>query len=181
MIARLPLTLRALVLVPLLAAGIDQARVTLVCGPDIRSCLETAGGGHLGVLALVVLATYTSAIAALVARVARRRGASPLLWAVATAGIWAACGGQAVLAELFGGAAALGGGWLHLLALGAAAGALLTLALAAVPAARALIHRLAPRLRVAGLLAGVGLVPPPAPALARIARLARDRAPPAVA
>ena len=41
LIARMPLTLRALVLVPLLAAGIDQARVSFVCGPDAQSCLET--------------------------------------------------------------------------------------------------------------------------------------------
>jgi len=37
-IARLPLTLRALVLMPLLAAVVDQLRVSFVCGPDVRSC-----------------------------------------------------------------------------------------------------------------------------------------------
>ena len=56
LITRLPLMLRALVLVPLLAAGIDQARVSFVCGPDVRSCLETAGEGRFGLAAMLVLA-----------------------------------------------------------------------------------------------------------------------------
>jgi hypothetical protein len=181
LIARLPLTLRALVLVPLFAAGIDQFRVSFVCGPDVRSCLETAGNGRFGLAAMLILAVYTSAIAALVARVAQRRRAPALLWIVATAGVWAVCGGQAMLAEIFGGGAMLGGGWLQLAALGAAAGAVLTLALQAVPAARALIHRLAPRLpRVAEFVVG-GFAPPATPQLLRFTRFARDRAPPALA
>jgi hypothetical protein len=182
LIARLPLTLRALVLVPLLAAGIDQMRVSFVCGPDVRSCLETAGNARFGVAAMLVLALYTSAIATLVARLAHRRGASPLLWIVATAGLWAVCGGQAMLAELLGGGAVLGGGWVQLLALGAAAGAVLTFALKkALPAARELIHRLAPRVPAAAELARATFTPPAAPTLLRFTRLARDRAPPAVA
>src|SRR3954451_19633682 len=116
LMARLPLTLRALVLVPLLAVGIDQFRVSFVCGPDVRSCLETAGNGRFGLAAMLILAVATSAIAALVARVAQRRRAPALLWIVATAGVWAVCGGQAILAELFGGGAMLGGGWLQLAA-----------------------------------------------------------------
>ena len=44
----------------------------------------------------------------------------------------------------FGGGALLGGGWVQLAAFGAAAGVLLSLALQAVPAARELIHPLAP-------------------------------------
>jgi hypothetical protein len=181
LLTRLPLTLRALVLVPLLAAGIDQARVSFVCGPDVRSCLETAGTGRFGLAAMLILALYTSAIAALVARVAQRRSASPLLWIVATAGLWAVCGGQAMLASLLGGGAMLGGGWLQLLALGAAAGAVLAFALKAVPAARALIHSLAPRLPALTELARLGSTPPAAPPFLRLTRLARDRAPPAVA
>ena len=98
LIARLPLTLRALVLVPLLAAGLDQARVSLVCGPDVRSCLDAAGNGRFGVAAMLLLALYTSAVAALVGRVAGAAGRGSLLWIVATAGLWAACGGQAILA-----------------------------------------------------------------------------------
>jgi hypothetical protein len=181
LIARLPLTLRALVLVPLLGAGIDQFRVSFVCGPDVRSCLETAGNGRFGVAAMLILAVYTSAVAAVVARVARRRRAPALLWIVATAGVWAVCGGQAMLAELFGGGAMLGGGWLQLAVLGAAAGAVLTLVLQAFPAARALIHRLAPRLpRVAEFVVG-GFAPPATPHFLRFTRFARDRAPPALA
>ena len=168
-------------LVPLLAAGIDQARVSFVCGPDVRSCLETAGGGRFGLAAMLILALYTSAIAALVARVARRRSASPLLWIVATAGLWAVCGGQAMLASLLGGGAVLGGGWLQLLALGAAAGAVLVLALKAVPAARELIRSLSPRLPAPTELTRLGSTPPAPPAFLRLTRLARDRAPPAVA
>ena len=108
-------------------------------------------------------------VAALLARLARGRGAPPLLWIVATAGLWAACGGQALLASALGTGAALGGGWLPLLAFGAAAGALLALALRAVPPAlrgRARAAPVAPRPRAAS---------PDAPALRP---LARDRAPP---
>jgi len=184
LITRLPLVLRALVLVPLLAAGIDQARVSFVCGPDVRSCIETAGEGRFGLAAMLMLALYTSAIAALVARVAQRRSASPLLWIVATAGLWAVCGGQAVLASVLGGSALLGGGWLQLLLFGAAAGAVLTFALKALPAARELIRSLrpaAPRPPTLTELVRHGFAPPAAPSLLRITRLARDRAPPAVA
>ena len=36
---RIPLTLRALVLVPLLAVLVDSARATLACGPHAETCL----------------------------------------------------------------------------------------------------------------------------------------------
>src|ERR1700755_3081824 len=137
--------LRALVLVPLLAVGIDQMRVSFVCGPDVRSCLETAGDGRFGLAAMVILAVYASAIAALVGRVAQRRRAPALLWLIATAGVWAVCGGQALLADIFGGGAMLGGGWLTLAALGVAAGGVIALALHVLPAARQLLRTLAPR------------------------------------
>ena len=39
---RVPLMLRALVLLPLLAVGLDQARVSFICGPDAQSCLGAA-------------------------------------------------------------------------------------------------------------------------------------------
>src|SRR4051812_26814303 len=113
---------RALVLVPLLAVGVDQLRVSFVCGPDVRSCLETAGNGRFGLVAVLILAVYASAIAALVARVAQRRRAPALLWLVATAGVYAVCGGQALLADLLGRGALLRGGWLQLAAFGTAAG-----------------------------------------------------------
>jgi hypothetical protein len=170
LLARLPLTLRALVLVPLLAAGIDQARASFVCGPDARSCLEAAGQGSLGAAGIVVLVLYALGVAALLARM---RGSS---WLLATAALWAACGGQALLASALGVGAALGGGWLPLLLFGAAAGALLALALRAVPA-------LLRSLRVPRLVArsGVSLVVPAPlsrPAHPHFVRLARDRAPP---
>src|SRR4051794_13661574 len=176
--SRLPLTLRALVLVPLLAVGIDQARVSFVCGPDVRSCLETAGEGRFGLAAMLILAVYTAAIAALVGRVAQRRRAPALLWLVATAGVYAVCGGQARLAGLSGGGALPGGGGLPLAASGAAAGALLTPAPKAAPAARELLHRLAPRLPRAAAIVPAGFAPPATPQLLRFTRFARDRAPP---
>jgi hypothetical protein len=181
LITRLPLTLRALVLIPLLAVGIDQMRVSFVCGPDVRSCIETAGNGRFGLAAMLILAVYASAIAALVGRIAQRRRAPALLWLVATAGVWAVCGGQAFLAEIFGGGALLGGGWLQLAAFGAAAGAVLALALHALPAARELIHELAPRLHDLVEFTVVGLTPPATPQLLRFTRFTRDRAPPALA
>jgi hypothetical protein len=180
----MPLALRAIVLLPLLAVAVDQARVSFVCGPDVRSCLATAtsGSGRFGLAAIGVLALYTAAIAGLVARVARRRTAPALLWIVASAGVWAAIGGQAVLADALGGPAALGGGWLHVVAFSAAAGAVLACALYAAPqAARGLIHRLAPRLQPATDAQPVSVTTPPAPPQPRFTAFARDRAPPALA
>jgi hypothetical protein len=114
-------------------------------------------------------------VAALVARLARGRSA---LWIVATAGLWAACGGQALLVSALGVGATLGGGWLPLLAFAAAAGALLALALRTLPA---LVRTLrAPRFQTRVLLVHRRLAPAASPALRRFTRLARDRAPPAV-
>jgi len=173
--------LRALVLVPLLAVGIDQLRVSFVCGPDVRSCLETAGNGRFGLAAMLILAFYAAAIAALVGRVARHRPAPWLLWAVATAGVYAVCGGQALLADLFGGGAMLGGGWFTLGGFGVAAGALIAVALHVLPAARELLRELAPRLREI-ISFTVALAQTPAtPQLAPLSRSTRDRAPPALA
>ena len=145
-VARLPLMLRALVLIPLLAVGLDQARVSFLCEPGAQSCLDAAGQGWLGAVGTVVVVVYMLGIAALVARLARGRGAPPLLWIVATAGLWAACGGQALLASVLGTGAALGGGWVPLLVIGAAVGALLALALRVVPALARAWRLVAPRL-----------------------------------
>src|SRR3954469_21042151 len=101
---------RALVLMPLLAVGIDQLRVSFVCGPDVRSCLETPGNGRFGLAAVLILAVYASAIAALVARIAQRRRAPALLWLVATAGVYAVCGGPALLPHRLCRGALRGGG-----------------------------------------------------------------------
>ncbi len=182
-LSRLPQTLRALVLVPLLAAGLDQTRASLLCGPDARSCLAAAGHSGLGLLGVFLLVMYAVAAAALVGRVARRRPAPLGLWAVGTAGVWAACGGQALLATAFGGGA-LGGGWLQLLALGVLAGAVLALALRVLPAARRLIRSLGPDTPRPPLRPEFAwCVPEWTPARTRIAvaRLGRDRAPPLAA
>jgi hypothetical protein len=181
---RIPLTLRALVLVPLLAAGIDQARVTLVCEPGAQSCWESAGQGQYGTAALLLIATDMAAIGVLVARLARGRRSSPMLWIVATVGLWAACGGQAMLVSELGGGALLGGGWAEALAFGALAGAVLAVALKAVPAARELLLALrpaAPRLIAVVELVLHGFPPAADPSLTRFARFTRDRAPPALA
>ena len=185
LLARIPLTLRALVLVPLLAAGVDQARVSFVCPPGARSCLESAGQGRFGTAALLMVLAYMGAIGILVARLARGRRSSPMLWILATAGLWAACGGQAMLVhELGGGAAVLGGGWAETLAFGALAGGVLALSLKVVPAARDLILALrpaAPRLIAVVELVLHGFPPAADPSLTRFARFTRDRAPPALA
>ena len=176
LVNRLPLMMRALVLVPLLAVGLDQARVSLVCEPGARSCLDAAGSGRFGLAGMLLLVGYVLAVAGLVGRLARGRNA---LWMVAIAGLWAAIGGQAVLAEILGGTAILGGGWLPLLAFGAAAGALLALALRTARAAFRLPT--APRLAIRAeeiVHQGARLAAPP---LVRPSRLARDRAPPAFA
>jgi hypothetical protein len=176
--------LRALVLVPLLAAGMDQARASWLCGPDGHSCLDAAGQGGLGLVGVLVMVCYALGSAFLVGRLARRQRAPLTLWATGTAGVWAACGGQALLAHALGGSA-LGGGWLALLVLGVVAGALLALALrAALPAARRLIWSLRPSSPAARLRPPVTWrVPVSTLGAPRIAfsRLGRDRAPPLVA
>src|SRR3954451_7214048 len=134
--ARLSPTLRALVLVPLLAVAVDQARATLVCGPRASSCLEAAGQGWMGGAGRLLLVLYAVGLALGIAPLARgwapRPGRGPGLlraWLVGTAGVAAVCGGQALLAGALGDGAALGGGWLELLAFCGVAGAVLALAL----------------------------------------------------
>jgi hypothetical protein len=48
---RVPLTVRALLFVPLLAAGVDQTRAAMLCGGDAQPCLEAAGRGWIGLWA----------------------------------------------------------------------------------------------------------------------------------
>lgn len=173
LLSRLPLMLRALVLVPLLAVGLDQARVSLICGPDAQSCLDAASSGTLGTAGTLLVITYVLGIAAVVGRMAKNRSS---LWLLATAGLWAATGGQAVLASALGTGALIGGGWLPLLAFGAAGGALLALALRT--ARRAFRLPDAPRLVAIieeTVHQGGRLVVPPH---LRAARLTRDRGPP---
>ena len=177
------LTLRALVLLPLLAVGADQTRAALLCGPRAQSCLEAASSGWstAGVIALVL---YGLGLALLVARLA---GAAPgfgRLWALATGAIWLSCGAQAALATGVGAGSLLGGGWLGLLALGVLAGAALALALRVAPAARSLARSLrtrAPRLQLFAAIASRPLQRSPLGASAARLRLMRGRAPPVAA
>jgi hypothetical protein len=139
---RIPLTLRALVLVPLLAALVDQAR-TAVCPPGAETCLEAVGGGPSAAL----LIAYALAVALLVGRLAR--GGSPgRLWLLGTLGTAAVIGGQALLS---GDPGALGGGWTEMLAFSALAGGAAALALRAVPALARRFRASAPR-PVAGMV-----------------------------
>jgi len=181
---RIPLTLRALVLVPLLALGVDHARASFACAPGSESCLEAAGQGWLGVAGVVLLVLYAAGLAAAVGRIAAGRSPGFLrLWLLGTAGVAAVCGGQAVLAGALGDGAALGGGWLELLAFCVLAGGALALALRVAPAAAALVRSLRPQAPRPQLLsvASWGI---PAP-LARRPRLllalaAPSRGPPAL-
>src|SRR3954468_7416895 len=140
--------LRALVLVPLLAAGVAQTRAVVLCGSHAQSCLEAAGRSWIGLWGVALIALYSLALALLVARGARPPAATPptfaRLWALGTAGVAAACAGQGLIAAALGGAP-LGGGWLGLLALCAVAGALLALALRVAPALRGTLHAPRPR------------------------------------
>jgi hypothetical protein len=148
--ARLPLTLRALLLVPLLAVSVDQARATLACGPRAESCLQAAGQGWLGPVGMALLLAYAIALALGVAGLARgaehrRAPGIARLWALGSAGVAAVCGGQALLAGALGAGAALGGGWIELAVLCVVAGGLLALALRVAPAASELARSLRPR------------------------------------
>jgi hypothetical protein len=147
---RIPLTLRALVLVPLLAVLVDSARATLACGPQAQTCLEAAGRGWLGAAGLALLGVYSVLLALAVARVAggaaARERKLPLvrLWLTGSLGVSAAVGGQALLAGATGDGAALGGGWLELAAFCFAAGGVIALTLRIAPAAAALVRDLRP-------------------------------------
>lgn len=181
MVRRIPLTLRALMLVPLLAAGVDHVRVAAFCPSGAESCLQAAGGGMLGPLGLAVLVLYAAGLALGVGRISRGTPSLARLWMVSTGGLLAVCGGHAGLAAALGDGAAAGSGWLQLLPLILAAGALLALALRVAPAALRLLRRLrprAPRTRAAA----VGLAhgrPARVAAFSRVAALtAAGRAPP---
>jgi hypothetical protein len=178
---RVPLTVRALLFVPLLAAGVDQARAVMICGGDAQTCLEAAGRGWIGLWGVALIALYAVVLGLLVARAAAPgpRASFARLWAVGTAGIAAACGGQALVAHALGGAP-LGGGWLGLLALCVLAGAALAAALRAAPAVARALRPGAPRAR--DPIAPLWLIsaPPLTGAGARRSARPLGRAPPAV-
>ena len=185
---RIPLTLRALLLVPLLAVAVDHVRATGVCGTEAQTCLEAAGRGWLGAAGIVLLVLYAAGLSVWVARAAGRPGTPGRppslgrLWLTASAGVAAVCAAQALVAEAVGGPAPLGGGWLELAALCAAAGGLIALALRAAPAAAALVRELrpaAPRPRFALALAPSFPSLPVRPARAPRTPATAGRAPPA--
>ncbi len=152
---RIPLSFRALMLVPLFALAVDHLRVSMFCAGGTESCLQAAGGGLLGPLGVLVLGVYAAVLALAVGRFAGRGGRPPSfgrLWLTSTGGLAAVCGGHALLASLLGDGAAAASGWLPLLPLLLVAGAVLALALRIAPAAIRLLRRLrprAPRLRAA--------------------------------
>ena len=82
---RIPLTLRALVLQPLLAVGADHARAALACGPGAESCLEASGRGALGVAGVVVLLAYAAMLGAGIAF-------PPIIGAVEERAMWSRFG-----------------------------------------------------------------------------------------
>ena len=185
---RLPLTLRALLLVPLLAVGVDLARATLACGPRAESCLEAAGRGWLGPVGIVLILLYAAALSIGTARVASgiagEAGAPPSmarLWAVGSAGVAAVCGGQALIAGALDGPASLGGGWLALIALCVLAGGVVALVLRVAPAAAAALRALrpaAPRPQAAAPLVLLAPATPLRRPTALLAQAAAGRAPP---
>ncbi len=128
-VSRIPVSIRTLILLPLLAAGVDMTRATAACGTHAQTCLEAAGRGWLGPAAALLVVAFAVATAW---RLVRRLPSAPVafghLWALGTTGIAIACTGQALLARALGGDdAVLGGSPLGVLALCAVAGALLAL------------------------------------------------------
>ena len=139
--SRLPLLLRALLLVPLLAAGGDLARASLACGPGGgSSCFEAASEGSLGVAGVALLAVLGVAVAIGVARLARHGAGFLRLWMIGALGLAAVCGGQALLAGALAGPALLGGGWVELAGFCVVAGLLLAATLRLAPEAAALVR-----------------------------------------
>ena len=130
-VTRIPLSVRTLILLPLLAAGVDLTRATASCGSHAQTCLEAAGRGWLGPAAVLLLIAFSLATAwRLIVRLPSTPVAFGRLWALGTTGVAVACSGQALLARLLGGDdAVLGGSPLGVLALCVVAGALLALVL----------------------------------------------------
>ena len=178
---RLPLTPRALVLLPLLAVLTDQTRAAVLCGPRAESCLEAAGQGWSAGAGMIALAIYGVGLAVIVARLAGSAPGFARLWALGTGAVWASCAAQAGVASLLGAGSALGGGWLGLLALGALAGAVLALALRVAPKLVRALRPAAPRLSSLTAVASRSHQRSWMGTSAARLRLTRGRAPPVVA
>ena len=118
---RIPLTLRALVLVPLLAVVTTRRAPRSLCGPRAESCLEAAGHGWYGAAGVLALVLYGAGLA--LGRRPARAGRAPgfrRLWAVGTGAVVGVVRRPGAARLALGAGAALGGGWLGLLALGVA-------------------------------------------------------------
>ncbi len=178
---RVPLTMRSLVLLPLLAVLTDQTRAAVMCGPRAESCLEAAGQGWSAALGFVALALYGIGLALLVARLAGSAPGLGRLWLLGTGAVWASCGAQAGVASLLGAGSALGGGWIGLLVLGVLAGAVLALALRVAPKLARALRPAAPRLLSFATVASRPLERSWMGTSAARLRLTRGRAPPALA
>jgi hypothetical protein len=177
---RVPLTFRALVLLPLLAVLTDQTRAAVMCGPRAESCLEAAGQGWYAAAGLLAFALYGAGLALVVARLAGSAPGFRRLWAVATGAVWASCAAQASVASLLGAGSAIGGGWLGLLALGVLAGGVLALALRVAPRIARSLRPSAPRLDSFSVVASRPLERSWTGTSAARLRLTRGRAPPAL-
>lgn len=136
--ARLPLTLRMLVLVPLVAAGIDLTRATVACGQGAQTCLEAAGQGWLGPFAVLLVVLAAASVGVTLARARpQRRTSFAANWALGTVGVTAAVTAQALIARSLSDAP-LAGSPLGVLALCVLGGALVAAAMKGTEAARAL-------------------------------------------
>ena len=178
---RIPLTIRALVLLPLLAVLTDQTRAAVLCEPGSQSCLQAAGQGWYAAAGIAALVLYAAGLALLVARLAGTAPGLGRLWAVGTGAVWTSCAAQAGLASLLGAGSALGGGWLGLLALGVVAGGVLALALRVAPKLVRALRPSAPRLSFFSAVASRPLQRSWMGTSAARLRLLRGRAPPVVA
>jgi hypothetical protein len=128
-------SLRMLVLMPLLAVGIDVTRATTACGAQAQTCLEAAGRGWLGPVAVLLVIAYALGIGVAALRALQPGGALPTgrgpsflrLWGIATAGLALIASGQLAFARIVGDGAPLGGSPAGVLALCVCAGAVLAL------------------------------------------------------
>ena len=166
--------LRILALVPLLAAGVDLTRAQVLCGTSAQTCLEAAGRGWMGPLAVVLVLAYGLAAGVWLTRRSRPVTPAPFArtWALSTATLVTVLNAQQATTGVL-----TPGGFLGTLVLCVAAGALLALALRALDRFADLVPRAVRALPkpVARIL---GLTPPPEPVYVTVDGTLRGRAPP---
>src|SRR3954447_19333241 len=74
---RLSLTLRLILLLPVVATGVDVTRATLACGPDAETCLAAACRGWMGTVAVALGPLSAPLFAVLLPRAALPGGRAP--------------------------------------------------------------------------------------------------------